>query len=135
VRNVVGPKPVWGRTYWACGHVVGVLVSVLEVTFCLECAEPMTAQRSNRNYCSEVCRQRAKRARERAARWDELPMEATCDSCGGPLYQTTPARHRTGAAGTTCGGIARESAGTPHKDTGQRSGVTCPARRPIGLLS
>jgi len=45
-----------------------------------------SAQRSTRRYCGEACKQRAKRARERAAQWDHLPPEARCQWCGGLLF-------------------------------------------------
>jgi len=50
------------------------------------CAKVFTAQRSTRRTCSNACRQRAKRARKRAAQWDHLLPEARCQWCGGPRF-------------------------------------------------
>jgi hypothetical protein len=59
---------------------------------CADCGAKFTAQRRTRKYCSETCRQRAKRARERAAQWDHLPLEARCAHCGGPLFPDNPSK-------------------------------------------
>jgi len=47
------------------------------MTFCLYCTDPMTAQRSTRQYCSEACKQRAKRVRRKQ---DANPLG--CLICG-----------------------------------------------------
>lgn len=55
----------------------------------------MTAQRSTKRYCSEACKQRAKRVMERAAR----AGEAACLECGReiPGYRTEAERTRIAA--------------------------------------
>jgi hypothetical protein len=57
---------------------------------CAVCSTEFTAQRRTRRYCSEACRQRAKRARERAAEWPHLLPEERCTWCAGPLFPEDP---------------------------------------------
>jgi hypothetical protein len=64
---------------------------------CLECGGPLTAQRSTRMYCSEACKQRAKRKRQREKA--ELcsparPALDLCDWCRGPLDRYFAVRRR-----------------------------------------
>jgi hypothetical protein len=60
------------------------------VTVCAQCDGRMTAQRSTRVYCSESCKQRAKRARQRAPG----PGSPFCLECGKPISLTGPGRRR-----------------------------------------
>lgn len=41
---------------------------------CQACTRPFDAERSDAKYCSDKCRQRAKRARDRADRWSRCPV-------------------------------------------------------------
>lgn len=126
-------------------------------TFCQQCLRPMTAQRSTKRYCSEVCKQKAKRALQRAGR----NGEAACLECGReiPGYRTEAerrriaARSRSGkvyAGGKYCGPECRRKAAlrrrayrvaeagqeAPYRvGQGDGSGQSCCRRRPPGKLS
>ena len=69
-------------------------MSGVKVKPCTECGKQMTAQRSTKLYCSEACKQRAKR---RLARAEETRQAAKGEHRSDPIRAILPAARRAAA--------------------------------------